>query len=46
MTVSSKAIINNMAKEMNAPAVLALTPQTRVVMIMRVEGNLRGQLDY
>ena len=46
MTISSKAIINNMAKVMNAPAVLALTHQTRIVMIMRVKGNLRGQLDY
>lgn len=46
MAISSKAIINNMAKVMNAPAVLALTHQTRIVMIMRVKGNLRGQLDY
>lgn len=46
MTISSKAIINNMVKAMNAPAVLALTHQTRIVMIMRVKGNLRGQLDY
>ncbi len=46
MTMTSKAVINAMAQEMNVAKMFSLTSQYRMVIILRVDGHLDGQLDY
>ena len=46
MTMTSKAVINAMAQAMNVAKMFSLTSQYRMVMILRVDGHLDGQLDY
>ena len=46
MTMTSKAVINAMEQAMNIAEMFSLTSQYRMVMILRVDGHLDGQLDY